>query len=528
MKKLFVGILLLAGLLAGLAFGLELYFEKRISQLINSNPTRKYDLLFENISVTLLKGNVSLEKIRLVPLDSTSSTKVSGSLISIELSGVSFLDLLFNRKLTIDRVLLDEPGFRLIQKEVQGRPEDNSEALQGVFQDIISRGVISNFELRNGTAEFLVQVDSIRPFAHFTDLNISAEGIISDSVIVQNLVPFQVESIQISLKNLLVNLPNKQSFKLGTMEFDSEAKKIVFQDITLKYEDWEETVKTMVYQSDVIELALKSLSLSYIDEKNSIYGNWQIIAGLAAFDSLIIDDYRDKNKPRPDEPEKPLFEGMIEQIPFPIYLDTIRISNSKVVYRELLPGQSSPIVFNFGNLTSEIINVISTDSLQKDLNLKIQANAIFNEIAPVQLDILSPYDLGSYSVQARISGFELSELNDLLERIANVKVSSGKVHSVYLQMEGSRFSSSNHLTFDYEDLKLEILGKDHSKNKLNTTLANMLTSKSNMPTSAKYKIAAYQTKRNISRGPFNLIWESTKDGLIQIVPSDVVQLFSQK
>jgi hypothetical protein len=528
MKKLFVGILLLAGLLAGLAFGLELYFEKRISQLINSNPTRKYDLLFENISVSLLKGNVSLKKIRLVPLDSTSSTKVSGSLISIELSGLSFLDLLFNRKLTIDRVLLDEPGFRLIQKEVQGRPEDNSEALQGVFQDIISRGVISNFELKNGTAEFLVQRDSIRPFAHFTDLNISAEGIISDSVIVQNLVPFQVESIQISLKNLRVNMPNNQSFKLGSMEFDSEDKKIVFQDIVLKYDDWEETVKAMVYQSDVIELTLKSLSLSYIDEKNSIYGDWQIIAGLAAFDSLIIDDYRDKNKPRPEEPEKPLFEGMIEQIPFPIDLDTIRISNSKVVYRELLPGQSSPIVFNFGNLTSEIFNVISTDSLQKDLNLKIQANAIFNEIAPVQLDILSPYDLGSYSVQARISGFELSEINDLLERIANIKVSSGKVHSVYLQMQGSRFSSSNQLNFDYEDLSLEIMGKGHSKNKLKTTLANLLTSKSNLPISGNYRIAVYQTKRNISRGPFNLIWESTKDGLIQIVPSDVVQLFSQK
>jgi hypothetical protein len=81
------------------------------------------------------------------------------------------------------------------------------------------------------------------------------------------------------------------------------------------------------------------------------------------------------------------------------------------------------------------------------------------------------------------------------------------------------------MTFQYEDLKLELLGKDHVKKKLVSTIANIFTSKSNLKTDRNYKDMVYKTKRNIYRGPFHLLWQSNKDGLIQIVPGDVAQLF---
>jgi hypothetical protein len=527
MKKTLLVILIFSGLFVSLFWGLAVYSEKKITQLLNNNPDRKYDILFEEISISIFKQVASLKKIRLVSLDESVATKVSGSLNSIELNGVSFLDLIFNRKLTIHRLILNDPGFRLIYKELNGSPEGNSQVLQGLFQDVISRGVISNFELRNGTAEFLVQGDSLMPFGNFTDLNISAYGISSDSVLVQDLVPFQLESIQISLKNLKLNRLDKQLFKFGELNFDSESNTILIKDLSLKYDDWEEFVNQMEYQKDIVEFSLSKLTLSYIDTKNNNYGDWQIIAGLAKLDGMVLEDYRDKNKPRPEELEKPLFEGMVERIPFPIELDTIRISNAAIVYRELLPGNAKPVSLKFDQVSAEVLNVISSDSLQAGTMI-VNASAVFNGVAKMNMDFQVPYGKESFSLQARVQGFELSELNEILERMATVRVASGKVIEMLLEMEVSRYRSSNKLTFQYEDLKLELLGKDYSKKKLKSLVANLLSSKRNLATDSNYKKASYVTDRNIYRGPFNLVWESTKEGLLQIVPGDVTQVFVTK
>jgi hypothetical protein len=109
--------------------------------------------------------------------------------------------------------------------------------------------------------------------------------------------------------------------------------------------------------------------------------------------------------------------------------------------------------------------------------------------------------------------------------MASVRVSSGVVRDLTLNMEGSRYSSTNQMTFQYEDLKLELLSEDHSKKKLVSTIANIFTSKSNLKTDRNYKNAVYKTDRNIYRGPFHLLWQSTKEGLVLIVPGDVAQLF---
>lgn len=528
MKKILIGFLIAASLLFLAFIGLEVYLEKRISEAINTNPDRAYDILFEDISISLLQRGASLKKIRLVSLQDSAVTKVSGSLKSIELSGLDYLDLIFNRRLSINRLALIDPGFKLTRKDVPGRPQDNSKALQGVFQDIISRGLIQNFELVNGTAEFFVERDSLIRFAQFTDLNISANGIVSDSVIVQNPVPFQLESIQMSLKNLRVNTDVNQKFILGVLKFDSKTESILMSDISLAYDNWEETTNSLIYQQDVIELTLQELSLNYLNAENNISGDWQIVAGLAEFRGLSLDDYRDKNKPRPEEPEKPLFEGLIEKIPFPIELDTIRILDSEIVYREVLPGNSKPGILSFENLSAEILNVISTDSLQGNSEMKVTANAIFHGVAEIDLRIQVPYGKESFSLQAEVAEFELSEINEILERMANVRVETGVLLSLQLQMEASRYTSSNQLLFQYENLKLKILDEEKSVNKLKSSLANIFTSKNNLASNPNYKTAAYRSKRNIYRGPFNLVWQSTKDGLIQIVPGDVAQLFLDK
>ena len=89
-----------------------------------------------------------------------------------------------------------------------------------------------------------------------------------------------------------------------------------------------------------------------------------MFAGITTIDSLILVDVRDKNKPRPEEPIKPLFEGMVESIPFPIKLDSIKILNSTITYKEIPDGKSNPVVLNFQQVNGEILNLISKEILK--------------------------------------------------------------------------------------------------------------------------------------------------------------------
>jgi hypothetical protein len=238
-------------------------------------------------------------------------------------------------------------------------------------------------------------------------------------------------------------------------------------------------------------------------------------------------DLRDKNKPRPDEPVKPLFEGMVELIPFPIKLDTIRIINSTISYQEIPAGKSERLMLNFEKVNGNILNMISSDSLQNDGILEMEVTSVLNGFAPIDVKINVPYGTSSFDLEANVSGFDLTALNSIFEPLGKFKVESGTLRAMTLKMDANEKGSSNRVSFDYENLRLEIFKSDgdKSKNGLLSSVANLMTSKENLPGSKNYKISNHWTTRNPYRAPFQLMWISTKDGLTAIVPSGLGNIF---
>ncbi|MBB6325092.1 hypothetical protein FHS59_000707 [Algoriphagus iocasae] len=529
MKKLGIGLLVL--LVVGIAgtYYLEIWLGKRIPEVINANPDRNYDLQFEEIDIHLLKKGVELKKIMLVPLDDSLATKMNGSIRSIEMSGVDFLALIFNNKLEIGEIKLLEPAFRLIQRDRKSNANESSKAFQDLFKDLISRGVIKNFFLEKGTAEMFMDKDSLYRFGQFTDLTIVAHGIESDSLIAKNVIPFKLESIATSLKNLKINTDTNQEFRIAEASYSSGKNIGTLKGISLKYNEGLDGARSKSeFQKDLIQLDIKEFELSQIDTESTIYGNWAIFAKLARIDSLVLEDLRDKNKPRPDEPIKPLFEGMVEAIPFPIKLDSIKVTNSTISYKEILQGKNEPIQLNFQEIQGSITNLVSSDSLQNQGSLLVDVTSVLNGFAPVKMKIDIPYGTKSFALDASIGSFNLTALNEIFEPMGKFRVESGTLRGLKLSMDANEKGSSNQLNFDYENLKLEIYksdGQQRSKNGILSSVANLLTSKENLPGSKNYKISTHWTSRNPYRAPFHLIWISTKDGMMAIVPSGLGNIF---
>jgi hypothetical protein len=529
MKKLgFFLFFLVAFGVAGTYF-LENWLSKRIPEIVNSNPERNYDLLFEEVEIHLFQKKVELHTIVLVPLNNSLPTKLNGSLRSIQMTGVNLKELILNRKLEIGEIKLVEPAFRLIQRDLKSNANESTQAFQGLFQDLISRGEIKNFILEKGTAEMFIDKDSLYRFGQFTDLSIVAKGITTDSKIATYAIPFKLNSLLVRLKNLKIRTDVNQEFRLGEASYNSNENIAVFQNISLQYNNQLEGARAEAdYQKDLIQLDIKEFKLSQIDTRSSIYGNWSVYAGLATIDSLVLEDLRDKNKPRPEEPIKPLFEGMVESIPFPIKLDSIKISNSLISYKEISDGKVNPVVLNFQEVNAEIINLISSDSLQNNGELTIHMTSSLNGYADVEMTIDVPYGTNSFELNASVGGFDLTSLNEVFEPMGKFRIESGALKELKLHMKADERGSENKVNFDYENLRLVILNTDGSKKSKNgilSSVANLMTSKENLPGNKNYKISRHYTSRNPYRAPFNLMWISTKDGLMAIVPSGFANIF---
>ena len=533
MKKVIWALGILILLVAVGLIVLEKWVTQNLPDLINSKEDRAYTILFEDVDFQFFSGNIALQQISLVPVKEEKSITITGTMKSLRLEGVNMLGFIFGKVAEIDELRFDAPNFIFVRNDsVPSKPADMSKAFQGLFGDLVSRGVIHNVLLTDGSGEFYTKSDSVRKFGSFEDFQIAAVNLETDSVRVNYAIPFKLESIKTSLKNLMVNINQEQTFTLGSLSYDSKQETFDFFDLQLKYEATNiEASKKSDVQKDFIEIDAKHLRIEHINAKSNIYGNWSIVAGLMTVDSLHLHDVRNKNKPRPFEPEKPMFEGMVEQIPFPLLVDTIKVLNSKITYSQISEGKSEPGSLNFGQLSALITNAVSLDSLQKG-DLLIHGEAILNGFAPMRMDVTVPYTNDStkekFHLEASVDPFSLPSLNGILGDLVSVNISSGKMQKLEITMDASRFGSSNFMVFQYDDLKLELRDENAQKKKLMSIVANVLTSSNNLPENNNYKTATFQTERNIYRGTFNLIWESLREGMLEIVPGNLVQLLMKE
>lgn len=529
MKKILwaLGILILLAIISIVI--VEKWLINTLPERINGKEDRAYNVLFEDVDLQLFRGSIELREISLIPVKEEKATTITGTMKALRLGGVNMLGFIFGTVAEIDELRFDSPKFIFVRNDsIPSKPADMSRAFQGLFGDLVSRGIIHNVVLTNGSGEFYTKSDSVRKFGSFEDFQISAVNLETDSVRVNYAIPFKLESIETSLKNLMVNINQDQEFRLGSLKYNSKQETFDFFDIELKYEDTNiEASRRSDVQKDFIEIDLKHLRIEHINANSNIYGNWSIVAGLMTIDSLHLHDVRNKNKPRPYELEKPMFEGMIEQIPFPLELDTIRVQNSKITYSQISEGKSKPGSLNFGQLSALITHAVSLDSLQSG-EMLIHGEAVLNGFAPMRMDVTVPYTNDStkekFHLEASVDSFALPELNGILGDLVSVNITSGRMEKLAITMDASRYYSSNFMKFEYQDLKLELRDEEAQKKKLMSALANILTSSNNLPENNNYKTATFQTDRNIYRGTFNLIWESLREGMMEIVPGDLAQL----
>ena len=525
-KRLLVAIItVLVILVASQAF--KWYLSETVLDIINKNPNRKYQLTFNDLTINSFYSGFEISGIEIIPLKK-DSMEITGTIRNLQLHDVNWARLLTKNGLSIHNLTINSPVVKMkidttYHKVVidSARNQEKRRA-ERVVQDLLA-GFLVNFELNNlelvNMSLQSQKADGLETYFGFESLDISAYGIRLDSVSLKYIVPFQLDSIQVSINNAFYQLNPFYKAYIGGWDFNSSESRIKLESIGIELSSrWDSVSVDLGYQTDIFDIHIDSIvmnDLRYYGDSNNI----DIIGDKVTFYQPIINDYRNKNIPRKEEPVKPLFNKMIQSIPFPLSIDSLIIYNGSICYNEWPEGIDQPGKICFEKLNVNVKSLHNQLIVDSTLECTVNIETSINDHIPIKAQILIP--LNSYDhfrFRAKTDTFSMRELNNTLVPLAGMDVKSGQVNSLYIFMNVDENGAQCEFSMIYNDLNIEILDDHHKKKALLSLLANTFIKKNRKAKDTEH-VVNYYTRRNPKRGPFNLIWNSTKGGLMNVLPS---------
>ena len=228
-----------------------------------------------------------------------------------------------------------------------------------------------------------------------------------------------------------------------------------------------------------------------------------------------------------------MFVGMIQNIHFPLKVDSILIKNSYISYTELGENKTNPGTINFSKLYGTIYNLTTLPEYQEIFH-KAEMDVIseINGQSKLNMRLEIPYDHSGFYMKGILDTIPVEALNETLSPLAGIETKTGTINHMEINMNANRINSSNTLVLIYQDLQIEVYkeGEEETQKKdaFLSKMANLAMKSHNLPDDKNYRTVAYHTNRNIYRGPFNFMWLSVKDGITQILPTGMTMSLMEK
>jgi hypothetical protein len=527
MKKILKGLLFIVLLFVVLSKGLEWWLESSFESRINKNSERSYNIIYEDFSLDSFFNGVTLEEVRIEPLNPQGSSVVTGQVAYATLKGLVWLELIMGKRLSMKEIAFVKPVFK-VEITKDSTSNKGGKGLQNMFGDILSRADLKSFSLQNG-AVVLLDAKTQDTIGQVENIDILATELETDAVKFNHLIPFQMGNISIDIKESNYQLNEYTYLSLGRFQYNLKKKEILLKNVKLGYDkSWVAVSRELGLQNDVIEFDAKEIAIHQLEPSSAFYTELDIDAGSVTIEGLHIKLQRNKNLPRPKDMAKPLFQGMINAIPVDLELDSLSISNSTLSYGELGLNKPKTGYIQIGDINGSITGITNKIDHQKEVgSLHAIINATLENKAALILDLNAPYDEQSFEVDVDINDMKFTDFNSTLKPLVGVEMLSGHIHRIKYHMEADSVWSRNHLVFDYKDLHLEVLkdqGTDKPKRKaFESAIANAAIHTSNMPGDKKYSTASYRYKRNVYRSPINYIIHGLIEGFTYIVPKKGIQ-----
>ncbi|SMD42804.1 protein of unknown function [Aquiflexum balticum DSM 16537] len=235
--------------------------------------------------------------------------------------------------------------------------------------------------------------------------------------------------------------------------------------------------------------------------------------------------YRDQRLPFPENHFPPMLHKTLVNSSIPISIDTVQVKDGIVNVETQPPLGEKTASIAFSKVEATITNITNLpEEIVANNKMKMRAKALIQDTGQLTKDIDFSLDDPDYSffMDVSLGKMDLSELNDLIEPLASVRIKSGKMRKMEIKALGNEDYAYGNMDFLYRKLSISILDKkDHNHQNLGhaieSFLANELVIKRNNDYPFPHRQGQLFFVRDSTRSIFNYFAKISLSGIMTSV-----------
>jgi len=536
-KKLLWAFLLLILIIGSLVFFVTKYTDRildpYVRSLLEEQKPMNHRIEYGKIRVNLIEGLIKIMDVRIYP--DTNLVKNENMWFEINVSTIKLTDfsiwkMLFHKSLIIGDLVCIKPEVYVhlplvtaekIIEEVaeEKKPESKAPLLTNIsLERMILAG--GNFQL--------IRNDTI--LASSPDINLTVQQINLVRNSKADPIGYTYGDVIVYLSDITLNPGSGlYNMSLGSLSYHKKDTTAVLKGFRMvpKY-DKQEFFKHVNFQGDRLDVKVGRIDVARV-------GFRRLLAGLplkiscVRIDSVDADIFRDKNVPV-DLNRFPLFynESFLK-LGLPLVLDTVMITNSKLVYSEIAEGKTTAgeITLNDFNIsTYALSNVVTDSTIAHEMRLFVKAKLM--DEGPMNIELALPLEgnLRDFRCTGSVGAMKLFPVNGMLEPLLKIIFKGGKLNRMTFDFTANDNVSKGWMEFLYQDLDVELLGSEPGKEKgFLSFMANAVAMSNNPAPGKDLKIVEIGMERDKNKGLIGYVWRTIQSGLVRtIIPTNKYQI----
>lgn len=498
------------------SFYLDSYVEDKLTEAVSDQTDGQYELIFDELNLSVWSRSLNLESIHLEPAD-RSSTAPKLDLESLSIDNIGLFTYLTEGNIDVGDVRLSGPYVSLVQNSQDSlrflRSSNQSSNKQSNLPEI----EVDQFEIQKGSVRYWKPNENgIRGELH--DFNLKISDIRIDSASLREAPYAEFENLHTISGPFQYELNNGlYSINSHGMEFSASNRSASIDSLQLipeypRYEFYRE----VGHQIDRFDLTIGKLLFEDADMEKIKRGNLKL--GKITIQNANLDVFRSKEIPRPHKRPKKLAPVIFKELQYPITIDTIEVKETNISYSEQLEKVTEPGTVTFSNMNGTFTGVTNDSSaISEGHTIYLDVTTELMNESTLEAHFEFPMQKnGRHMASGSLGTLEAEKLNPILEPVGLIRAESGTIHSLYFDMNLGPVESTGVVELRYSDLEIEVLDAENveggGRQFFKTLLANLLKIKEDN-NEEPLRSGEVSFERVQYKAIFNYWWKSLSSGL---------------
>lgn len=497
------------------AFRMNDWIENKIREAVEEKIKAPNQISFEGIDVSILAGSASFQEVTVQWLLKKPGLKADVTAADVNLEDIDWINFLLSKKLNIGNIHINSPfvtitrlGFR---DTLSQQPQSDIAGLKCLD--------IGNISLKHGRFKVLKDGSDQKAEMEADTFNVKVGGF--SLLFEEKDQPMKLAKAEVEICNFLLrSADNFNEISLKHLKLNNKDSLIEVKHFRVKpLYSKREFISRLKYKRSWIDLNFPELTVTGWHFDELMKGNW--VARKVSVNNMDLQVFTDRKLPPDPNDYKPYPHELLLKASMGITIDTVQVSDGKLIYENLGADRSKPGKLVFSPLEGTLSNITNNkDRIEKNSVLEVKVQAKIQQKYTLKqhfwLNLASP--LYAFTFTGSASGIPFQSLNSILTPTSNVVFERGMIKSLDYRINADDKKAGGQLTLQYEDLDFSLLNEQKEKRKFLSELVDLLfVDEENYYGEKNFRKGEVHAIRDSRRSFFNFWWNAVQSGLISSV-----------